>query len=630
MTAGLLLLFALLGCAQAGPGGSAPARPNVVFVLADDLGWSDTTLYGGTELYRTPNLERLARHGMTFTHAYAASSVCSPTRASLVTGLSPARLGITAAVCHDPHVLLEPSRVARAPAELSVLPVVSATRLKGEYVTLAEALKQAGYATGHFGKWHLGAEPYSPLQQGFDVDVPHWSGSGPAGSYMAPWQFPDFAPKAPEEHLEDRMAQEAVAFLEAHRDEPFFLQYWMFSVHPPFDAKKALVERYRERVDPSDAQRSPTYAAMVESLDDGLGTVLDALERLDLMEKTIVVFFSDNGGNAFDELDGTTPTSNRPLRGGKGTIWEGGLRVPCIVTWPGRVPGGSRSDAVVQSTDFYPTLLEMLGLAPQPGQRFDGISFAPALRGEPLEREAIFTYLPQGARIRDWLPPCIAVTRGDWKLIRIFHGGAEGAHRWKLFDLRQDPGETQDLAAREPERVRALDDLIQRYLSDTQALVPLPNPRFDPAAVDPEEEGQAAPGEGTEESAGLRQGWRARHGRVAVEDGILTLRGSRKNPFLALELEPEEGPLVIRLRARCAEAGVGAIEGLPPEEDDSPGAWPAVPLSLAAGDWQVLEATLVGKGPLGGLRLHLPAESQAVEVDWIELAWPGHVRRFEF
>lgn len=259
---------------------SVAQKSNVVFILADDLGWSDTTLFGTTRFYRTPNIQRLAARGMTFSKAYSSSPLCSPTRASILTGLSPARIGITSPTCHLPRVALQATVGTKAPQNKKAILPNSATRFDTKYYTLAEALKDKGYATGHFGKWHLGAPPYSPLEHGFDVDIPHWPGPGPAGSYVAPWKFPDFDPQTPDQHLEDRMAKEAVAFMEQHRSEPFFLNYWMFSVHAPFDAKKQLVDDYRKRIDPKDAQRSPTYAAMIESMDDAIGTLVDTLDRL--------------------------------------------------------------------------------------------------------------------------------------------------------------------------------------------------------------------------------------------------------------------------------------------------------------------------------------------------------------
>ncbi len=474
---------------------AAPKKPNVVFILADDLGWADTTLYGHTKYYHTPNLERLAKRGMTFTRAYSASPLCSPTRSSILTGLSPARTGITAPNCHEPKVVLEATPGTKAPPDQKSTQPVPVSRLKTEYRTLAEALQDAGYATGHFGKWHLGPEPYSPLQQGFDVDVPHWPGPGPAGSYVAPWKFKDFDadPGEPNQHIEDRMAKEAVAFMEKHKDRPFFLNYWMFSVHAPFDAKKSLIEKYRGLANPADPQHCPTYAAMVESMDDAIGTLLDTLDRLKLTERTIIVFTADNGGNMYSVVDGTVPTSNAPLRGGKATVFEGGIRVPGIVRWPGITTDGSRSDTIVQSSDYYPTLLDGLGLKPAPGQRFDGISILPALRGQPLARDATFTYFPHSPGVPDWLPPAVSVHRDDWKLIRIFHGGEKGAHRHLLFNLRDDLSEKNNLAATKTELVAELDALIEIFLTDTKAIVPVPNPAFDPSKYHPEHEGQQQP-----------------------------------------------------------------------------------------------------------------------------------------
>ncbi len=563
--ASLLLVAAVLGqCAGMGSL-CAAEKPNVVFILADDLGWSDTTLYGHTKFYHTPNVQRLAQRGMTFTRAYAASPLCSPTRASILTGLSPARTGITSPACHSPQVVLQATPSDRAAPDQKAGSVNTVTRLKTEYHTLAESLKEAGYVTGHFGKWHLGHEPYSPLEHGFDVDVPHWPGPGPAGSYVAPWKFPDFDPDTPNEHIEDRMAKEAVAFMEQHRDEPFFLNYWMFSVHAPFDAKKDLIDKYRRRVDPNDEQRSPTYAAMVESMDDAVGTLLDTIDRLGIADRTIIVFFSDNGGNMYNEVDGTTPTSNRPLRGGKATMYEGGIRVPCIVVWPGVVAGGTRTDAMIQSCDFYPTLLEMLGLSPQPGQPFDGVSIVRVLRQgrqAAAEKEqtawrqwtadrAIVTYFPHSTRVPDWLPPSVAVHQGDWKLIRIFYGGENGAHRWKLFYLPDDLSEQNDLAAKNPGRVQQMDALIDRFLEETRAVVPVPNANFDPSAYDPSTEGKArlrTSGRSARSPARKKgrgkpvAGWTPSGDcTLALRDGSLVVRSTGGDPHLSFSL-PETLP----------------------------------------------------------------------------------------
>jgi arylsulfatase A-like enzyme len=508
-------------------------RPNIVFILADDLGWSDTTLHGTTKFYQTPNVQRLAARGMMFTRAYSASPLCSPTRASILTGLSPARTGITTPSAHLPKVVLQATEGKQAAPNMKATMPATVTRLKTEYYTLAEALKDAGYATGHFGKWHLGHDPYSPLAHGFDVDVPHWPGPGPAGSYVAPWKFPDFDPDTPNQHLEDRMAKEAVAFLEKHKAEPFFLNYWMFSVHAPFDAKGELIDKHRGRVDPNDPQRSPTYAAMIESMDDAVGTLLDTLDRLGIADNTIVVFASDNGGNMYNEVDGTTPTSNAPLRGGKATMYEGGVRCPCVVIWPGVVAKGSRSDAVTQSCDFYPTLLEMLQLQPREDQQFDGISIVPALHGKSLDRDTIFTYFPHAPRVPDWLPPVASVHRGDWKLIRIFHGGDDGAHRWKLFNLKDDIGEKHDLAKQEPQRVRELDALIENFLVDTAAVRPTPNPNFDPAVYRLEDEGKSR----RKAPPAAKAVWQpSPHSRLTVRDAALVITSIGNDPHASFSL----------------------------------------------------------------------------------------------
>lgn len=465
----------------------APAaqRMNVIFILADDLGWNDSTLYGGTKFYKTPNLERLAKRGMTFSRAYSASPLCSPTRASILTGMSPARIGITAPDCHLPEERMHATVADKAPPHQKVLPCQSATRLDTSYVTLAEDLNEAGYATAHFGKWHLGPEPFSPLQQGFDVDLPHTSGPGPAGSFVAPWKFKDFKERAPGEHIEDRMADEAVAWMEKNKDRPFFLNYWQFSVHAPFNAKKGLVEKYRASANAADPQHSPTYAAMVESMDDAVGKLLDAVDRLGIADRTAIVFLSDNGGNMYDKVDGTSPTSNAPLRGGKATVYEGGTRVPCVVSWPDVTSPGSRSEVLIQSTDFHPTILDLLGLKPRDGRVFDGISIAGALEGKPLQRAPLFCYFPHSPVVPDTLPPAASVTGEEWKLIRLFHQGENGAHAWRLYNLRDDIGETRDRSAERPDKVRELDALIEKFLADTKAVVPKPNPRFDPKAPVP-------------------------------------------------------------------------------------------------------------------------------------------------
>jgi arylsulfatase A-like enzyme len=465
------------------PAQAPKSSPNILLILADDLGWVDTS-FTGSRLYETPNIERLAKRGMFFPNAYSASPLCSPTRASIMTGQSPARTGFTTPGGHLKQEVLKASVQAKAAPTRRTLVCNSITRLDTAYHTLANGLKDAGYATGHFGKWHLGHEPYSPLEHGFDVDIPHWPGPGPAGSFVAPWRFPNFKPRTPKEHIEDRMGDEAVAFMTEHKDEPFYLNYWQFSVHAPFDAKQEYIDAYKPGIDQDYAQRSPTYAAMVKSLDDNVGKMLDALDELGIADHTIVIFYSDNGGNMYDRVDDTTPTSNDPLRGGKASIYEGGIRIPAIVAWPGEVKPGTRNEALVQSEDLYPTILAMAGAAAKDGQACDGLSMLPALRGEAPLRDAIYSYFPHAPAVPDWTPPSVCVRKGDWKLIRIFFDAPDQSHRYELYNLAGDIGEQDNLAAREPERVRELDALLDRFLADTEAVLPKPNPAYDPKAVE--------------------------------------------------------------------------------------------------------------------------------------------------
>jgi hypothetical protein len=379
------------------------------------------------------------------------------------------------------------------------------------------------------------------LEHGFDTDIPHYYGPGPAGSYVAPWKFKnsgtnfDADPNVPDQHLEDRMAQEAVQWLEKHKDEPFFLNYWMFSVHAPFDAKKILIEKHGQRVDPNDPQHSPTYAAMVESMDDAVGTLLDTLDRLKIADKTIIIFYSDNGGNMYDNVDSTTPTSNIPLRGGKGTVFEGGIRVPCVMAVPDVTENGSQSDQMIQSCDLFPTILDILGLKPE--TNFDGISIVPALKGEKLERDTIFTFFPHYAKIvPDWLPPAVAVHNGDWKLIRIFHGELNGKHQWKLYNLRDDIGEQNDLAAKEPERVKELDAKIERFLTDTKAVVPTPNPEFKPELYDPAKIGVTVPNPRSVHKPPVT-GWRpGADCELKIKDGTLVIESNGNDPQIVFYL----------------------------------------------------------------------------------------------
>lgn len=494
-------LLCATGCfaESAQPAGLAPEeKPNIVFIMADDLGWNDVGIYGSSR-YKTPNIDALAREGMAFTQAYAANPTCSPTRASILSGQYPARLGITLPAGHEPEVRMKAALPKGAPADQKCMGVVSANRLDTGIVTLAEVLKADGYATGHFGKWHLGAEPYSPLEQGFDVDIPHSSTPGLPRGYLAPWRFDLFPaapgksadpiPAAPGEHIEDRMASEAVQFIAANKAHPFFLNYWAFSVHSMYNAKPDLVEQCKGDLDDAQPQHNAVYAAMVRSLDDAVGTLVKGLKAAGVMDKTLIVFFSDNGGvdwpalrteacpDAKDFAD-IPPTSNAPLRGGKATIYEGGTREPCFVVWPGVVKPGTKTDAMIESTDFYPTLAAAADAKLPEGQVMDGISFLPVLEGgATAHRREIFGFFPHFIKHTGQLPAA-SVRRGNWKLVRTFHDGPGQAHRYELYNLAEDPAEAKDLAPAHPDLVQELDGRITHFLEETHAVLPATNPSY--------------------------------------------------------------------------------------------------------------------------------------------------------
>ena len=647
---------------------------NVVLILADDLGWADTTLYGKTSLYETPNIERLAARGMTFSNAYA-SPICSPTRASIMTGQNPARHGMTAPVAHLANEQFEATVGERGLPDQKCTNVKSATRLDPDLPMLGEVLHNAGYATAHFGKWHLGREPHSPLESGFDSDLPHWWGPGPKASYLAPWGYtnPQFKEGQPGEHIEDRMAAEAVAWLKQRdRTKPFFLNYWQFSVHAPFGAKPELIERYRKKLGTSlDGltkpevrerllssheplmglpQQSPTYAAMVHSLDDAVGSLLDVLDAEGIANETVIIFYSDNGGNihcGLEEIAASggkyiTPiTSNRPLRGGKGGIHEGGVRVPAVVVWPGVTKPGSRNETRIQAIDLYPTILHMLGVKSPKTAVIDGVDFTEALRGADVERSPMFTYLPSHGNTPHWLPPSMSVHVGDWKLIRTFFYGEDKAHEYQLYNLRDDIGESNNLAKDHPAKVQELDGLIDAYIKEVDVVLPAVNPNFDPDAFRPEKIGVQAGGLKMPPAfkASLKKitgtvnrkqvplkgmiGWVAKNAKVSVKDGALKIAPAGKQAFLANAKIPARGPGVLRFRMRSPKTGEGQIQWRAKGQASFPESGQVSQFSVEGGSWQEHEVEIAEKDGIVHLRLFTPQQKQPVEIDWIEISWQG-------
>lgn len=454
----------------------AEPRPNFVFILADDLGWKDLACFG-SPFYETPHLDALAARGMRFTNAYAACPVCSPTRASIVTGKYPARMATT-----DWFGAPQPDRIEHhRTKDKPLLPAAYDEQVALEEVTIAEALKENGYRTYFAGKWHMGGEGYFPEDQGFDINKGGHHRGSPPGGYFAPYKNPKLEDGPEGEHLPERLADETVKFIESHKDEAFLAYLSFYSVHTPLQTTPELEQKYAEKAEQVTGERwgeegdrklrlvqdHAVYGGMVEAMDAAVGTVLSALTRLGLDENTVVIFMSDNGGLSTSEGH---PTSNLPLRAGKGWLYEGGIREPMIVKWPGVAQPGSVCNEPVTSTDFYPTMLDMASLPLRPAQHMDGISLLPLLKQQgTLPDRPLFWHYPhygnQGGS------PGAAVRRGDWKLIEFFEDG-----HYELYDLRNDPGEQHDLASQQPDTTRELVTLLHAWQKDVGARFPTPNP----------------------------------------------------------------------------------------------------------------------------------------------------------
>ncbi|MCH2105311.1 MAG: sulfatase [Planctomycetes bacterium] len=461
----LLLFGVALSCQALDP--QTGGRPNVLLIMVDDLGWMDLG-FQGNEQIDTPNLDRLAREGLRFTDAYAAAPVCSPARASLLTGMAPARLGITNHVPESPRFAPKGAPFVAAPT-LNYLPT--------EHVTLAERLGEAGYSTPFVGKWHLcgdwshrdggaGDPAYHPERQGFELNIAGCARGGPT-TYWDPYNIHAIESNTPGEYLPDRLAREVIGLLRERVDDPFFLCWWPYTPHYPLEAPPELVEKYEARgVGPG--IKNTTYAAMVEAMDASIGRVLDELDRLELAEETLVIFLSDNGG-----WDGVC--DNRPLKAGKGYLYEGGIRVPLVIRWPGRAAPGVSSTPVV-STDLFATVLEAAGLEPTPDTPLDGESLVPLFDGEgALKRDAIFFHYPNyafhgGNRLGG------AVRSGPWKLIENFYDGS-----LELYDLEADIGERSNVAGAHPETATALVEMLRGWRAEVGAKMPMRLPGAQPS-----------------------------------------------------------------------------------------------------------------------------------------------------
>ena len=449
--AGVLLTIAVvLTCKVTAAEANKPQSPNILFILVDDLGWRDLGCYGH-EIHETPNIDRLASQGMRFTDAYAACPVCSPTRASIMAGKYPSRTGITNWLPGD-NYQNTPLRCER-----------TAQFMKLEEFTLAEALRAAGYQTAFVGKWHLGEKPYYPQYQGFDINVAgnHWG--HPHKGYFSPYQMEQIKDGPKGEYLTDRLAREAIRVMDefSQKEKPWLMCMSYYTVHAPFHAKAEKIKKYKEKARRAKVQKfNAAYAAMVESLDENVGRILRWLDDKELRKDTIIIFTSDNGGFHM-------ATHNRPLRGYKGELYDGGIRVPWIVQWPGVTKGGSVCNKPVISTDFYPTLLEMTGLPLRPEQHVDGVSLVPMLKGDPdFDRGAMIWhyphYLPRHSAV-----PGSAIRAGDWKFIYYYEDG-----RQELYNLKNDIGETKNQAQGMPERAAEMKARLDAMLKEHGAKSP--------------------------------------------------------------------------------------------------------------------------------------------------------------
>ena len=447
-----LSFLALLSCETNSKEVEKKARPNILLIMADDLGWMDLQCQDNAKL-RTPHLDQLANEGVRFTDAYAAAPVCSPTRAALITGLAPARLKITQ---HGPD------GKSFWPDDRVIQPPPSSNELHHEHITLAERLKSIGYSTGFFGKWHLGnAEKFWPLSHGFDVNHGGCGFGGPP-TYFDPYRIPTLPPRKAGEYLTDRLADETITYMRQHHQEPMFICLWTYNPHYPFEAPEELIKGFTGKE--GYGLINPIYGAQLEATDRAIGRVLKELDAQGLTENTLVIFTSDNGG-------WSGATDNRPLRAGKGYLYEGGIRVPLIIRWPGRTRPGTVDHTPVITMDLTATILEATKANAQAKPKtegpmdhlFDGVSLLPLFSGDNINRKELFFHYPHFAFHRDNRPGS-AIRSGQYKLILHYDDGSI-----ELYDLDQDLSETRNLANNEPKRAAKLLASLNQWLDSVEA-----------------------------------------------------------------------------------------------------------------------------------------------------------------
>ena len=444
-------------------------KPNFVFILLDDFGWKDCG-FMGSQYYETPNIDRLASEGMIFTSAYANAPNCAPSRACLLTGQYSPRHGIYTVNSSE-----------RGNTKLrKIIPTPNNITLPSEKITIAEELKSHGYTCASMGKWHMGnGKQTNPLGQGFDINIGGTHIGHPPAGYFEPYKLPNLEIAQPNEYLTDRLNNEALKFIENNRNNPFFLYLSHYAVHTPIQAKSEIIKKYVNK-NPNNEQNNPEYAAMVESCDIGVGRILQKLKDLKIDNNTVVIFFSDNGGVA-------GITSQKPLRGGKGMLYEGGIRVPLAIKWSGKIKPNQKSTENVIGIDFYPTILEMANINPSSKKIIDGESLIPLLLNKKkLQREAIHFHFPaylqgnldmSGARDKYFRTrPGAAIISGDWKLIEYFEN-----NDLELYNLKKDISESNNLTKSNPNKVTELYTMMKKWREKINAPVPTQqNPKYVP------------------------------------------------------------------------------------------------------------------------------------------------------
>ena len=631
----------------------ATERPNVVLFVVDDMGWMDSSAYGSM-YYETPNMDRLAKQSMRFTDAYAVP-LCSPTRCSILSGQYSSRHGITSASGHQPPAASGASRYAEKASPVSqFIYADSKNFIDPQIVTLAEVLQDAGYRTGHFGKWHLGLMPENrPDQNGFETTWGCAPDPGPPG-YFSPYDVSTEGRPTGKHHvgnitngpdgeyITDRLTDEALKFVETHKDEPFFLNLWQYGVHGPWGHKEHYTAEFAKKTDPRGEQRNPIMASMLKSVDESLGRLLDKLDELGLSRNTLFIFYSDNGGNVHSNREDDRkianlsenhpkmaairdwrkwagsegPTNNAPLREGKARIYEGGQRVPLMVRWPGKIKPGTTSDTVVGAIDLYPTVLDALNIRLPANHIVDGLSILPVLKQTgSLNREAYFTWFPH-------IIPAVSVRKGEWKLIRRFEPHRDYPEVRELYNLTTDLGETHNLAAEMPDMVKELDALIDGFIADTGALVPMPNPAYKPQvatfAKDPD------------------TGLVPRMCKMEVREGsmLVTLEPGKRNPFLGTAQVKTSRPLTLNLLVRSQTGGSGTVQWKLAAQDDFPAEGQAVKFSIPASpQWNNVSIELPIEMPTQIVRLYLPLQNGPMEIqsiDYVDSTTKKSLKRWEF